>query len=52
MKTLKEYITESTVNEGFFQSLLVTGTGVDYFLSKIKTAVRILNKEESNTVFW
>ena len=51
MKQIKEYINESFIIEGFFNSIFGTGTSVDTFIQKIKLGIQTLNREEPDSIF-
>jgi len=51
MKNIQEYINESFIIEGFFNSIFGTGTSVDTFISRVRLGLLTLKKEDKNSIF-
>ena len=51
MKKLEEFIKESLIQEGFFNSLFGTGTEVKSFIKKIRLGVETLQSEAKGTIW-
>jgi len=51
MKNLNEFINESFIIEGFFNSIFGTGTSINSFISKIRLGLCTLKKEDKYSIF-